>query len=47
MFLNSAEVRALGGTALSFAEISVDHGKIEFKRTVPAGGTTSRSTTSR
>lgn len=38
MFLNSAEVRALGGTALSFAEIGVDHGKIEFKRTVPAGG---------
>ncbi|MDO8119910.1 DUF4012 domain-containing protein [Isoptericola sp. b490] len=37
MFLNSAELRALGGTALSFAEISVDHGAIEFKRTVPAG----------
>ncbi|WP_304604986.1 DUF4012 domain-containing protein [Actinotalea lenta] len=38
MFLNNAELRALGGTALSFAEISVDHGRIEFGRIVPASG---------
>src|SRR5450830_1045207 len=37
MFQNNAELRSLGGTALSFAEISVDHGAIKLTRTVPAG----------
>ena len=37
MFLNNAELRSLGGTALSFAEIAVDHGAIELTRIVPAG----------
>lgn len=36
-FLNNAELRPLGGTALSFAEISVDNGAIKLVRTVPAG----------
>lgn len=35
-FMNNAELRALGGTALSFAEISVDHGAIKLDRSVPA-----------
>lgn len=38
MFLNNAELRSLGGTALSFAEISVDHGVIKLVRVVPASG---------
>jgi len=38
MLLNSAELRSLGGTALSFAEISIDHGAISLTRQVPAGG---------
>ena len=37
MFLNNAELRSLGGTALSFAEITVDHGAIKLARVVPAG----------
>lgn len=37
MFQNNAELRSLGGTALSFAEISVDEGAIELQRVVPAG----------
>lgn len=36
-FMNNAELRALGGTALSFAQISVDHGAIKLDRSVPAG----------
>lgn len=38
MFQNNAELRSLGGTALSFVEISVDHGAIKVTRAVPAGG---------
>ena len=37
MFQNNAELRSLGGTALSFTEISVDHGAIKLVRAVPAG----------
>lgn len=37
MFLNNSEPRSLGGTALSFAEISVDGGAIELVRVLPAG----------
>jgi hypothetical protein len=37
MFQNNAEARALGGTALSFASITVDKGKISPPVTVPAG----------
>ncbi|GAB3604686.1 hypothetical protein GCM10027413_00950 [Conyzicola nivalis] len=37
MFQNNAESRALGGTALSFAVISIDNGKIIFDETIPAG----------
>ena len=37
MFLNNAELRPLGGTALSFAEITIDHGAIKLDRTIPAG----------
>lgn len=37
MFQNNAELRSLGGTALSFAEVSVDNGKIGLARQVPAG----------
>lgn len=37
MFMNNAELRSLGGTALSFAEITVDQGKITLTRQVPAG----------
>lgn len=36
-FLNNAELRALGGTALSFAEISVEAGRISLVQAVPAG----------
>ena len=36
MFLNNAELRPLGGTALSFAEIHVDRGAISLGRVVPA-----------
>lgn len=36
MFQNNAELRALGGTALSFAVITVDRGTIGFQETVPA-----------
>ena len=38
MFQNSAELRSLGGTALSFAEIGIDHGGMKMTRAVPAGG---------
>jgi hypothetical protein len=37
MFQNPAESRALGGTALSFAVVKVDQGRIELQKTVPAG----------
>ena len=37
MFQNNAELRSLGGTALSFSEISVDDGEIQLTRTVRAG----------
>ena len=37
MFQNNAELRSLGGTALSFSEITVDHGAIDLARVVPAG----------
>ena len=37
MFQNPAEARSLGGTALSFALIRVDHGRIELVETRPAG----------
>ncbi|MDQ0374230.1 DUF4012 domain-containing protein [Cellulomonas humilata] len=36
MFLNNAELRSLGGTALSFAEIDVADGAISLARVVPA-----------
>lgn len=37
MFQNNAESRALGGTALSFAVVSIDKGKIDLADAVPAG----------
>ncbi|WP_411701471.1 DUF4012 domain-containing protein [Conyzicola sp.] len=37
MFQNPAESRALGGTALSFAVISIDQGRIAFDESIPAG----------
>lgn len=37
MFQNSAEPRSLGGSALSFSEVSVERGAIELSATVPAG----------
>jgi len=37
MFQNPAEARALGGTALSFAVISIDQGRIAFDESIPAG----------
>ena len=37
MFQNNAESRALGGTALSFALITMDNGKITLAKTVTAG----------
>ncbi len=36
MFLNTAELRSLGGTALSFTEIAVDQGAVDLVRVVPA-----------
>ena len=38
MFQNNAESRSLGGTALSFAVIAMDKGKIQLASTVSAGG---------
>lgn len=38
MFQNNAEPRSLGGTALSFALVTIDAGRIQLQRTVPAGG---------
>lgn len=37
MFQNPAESRALGGTALSFAVVKVDKGRIDLGATIPAG----------
>ncbi|MEO5920109.1 MAG: DUF4012 domain-containing protein [Pseudolysinimonas sp.] len=37
MFQNNAEARSLGGTALSFAQITIDHGHLSLIQTVPAG----------
>ena len=37
MFENPAEPRTLGGAALSFALVTLDHGHIELSATVPAG----------
>jgi len=37
MFQNNAEPRALGGTALSFALMTVEGGKINLVETIPAG----------
>lgn len=37
MFENNAEARALGGTALSFALMDVDQGKISLRQTIAAG----------
>lgn len=37
MFQNNAEPRALGGTALSFAVVRMDQGRIQLERTVAAG----------
>jgi len=37
MFQNNAEPRALGGTALSFAVVTVDQGKIVLSSPIPAG----------
>ena len=37
MFMNGAEVRALGGTGLSFTAVTVDNGRIEIGDAVPAG----------
>lgn len=36
-FLNNAELRSMGGTALSFVELRVDSGRIEMTRAIPAG----------
>ncbi len=38
MFLNTAELRSLGGTALAFAEITVDRGAISLGSVVPTSG---------
>jgi hypothetical protein len=35
MFQNNAELRPLGGAALSFAVINVDAGRIQFEETIP------------
>lgn len=37
MFQNNAELRSLGGTALSFVEVNVDGGAISLAQEVPAG----------
>ena len=37
MFQNNAESRSLGGTALSFATLSIDKGKIHLASTISAG----------
>ncbi len=37
MFQNPAEARALGGTALSFAVVKVDKGRIDLQAAIPAG----------
>ncbi|WP_345801885.1 DUF4012 domain-containing protein [Microbacterium sp. AZCO] len=38
MFQNNAEARSLGGTALFFAEVTLDSGRITLDRVIPAGG---------
>ncbi|MEO8261275.1 MAG: DUF4012 domain-containing protein [Pseudolysinimonas sp.] len=38
MFQNNAEARSLGGTALSFALVTIDEGRLSLVQTVPAGG---------
>jgi hypothetical protein len=38
MFQNNAEPRSLGGTALSFALVTIDAGRIQLQQTVPTGG---------
>lgn len=43
MFQNPAESRALGGTALSFAVLKMDAGRIELQTTVSAGSNNFRS----
>jgi hypothetical protein len=35
MFQNNAELRPLGGAALSFAVLNVDGGRIQFEKTIP------------
>lgn len=37
MFQNSAEVRSLGGAALSFAQITIDHGHLNLVQSLQAG----------
>ena len=37
MFQNNAESRPLGGTALSFALLKIDHGKIGLEKSFPTG----------
>lgn len=37
MFQNNAEARSLGGTALSFALVTIDAGRIQLQETRPAG----------
>jgi hypothetical protein len=37
MFQNNAEARSLGGTALSFAVVTIDAGRIQLQATRPAG----------
>ncbi|MET1042499.1 MAG: DUF4012 domain-containing protein [Microbacteriaceae bacterium] len=37
MFMNSAEVRALGGTGLSFTALTADGGRLSIGQAVPAG----------
>lgn len=37
MFQNNAESRPLGGTALSFALLKIDHGKIDLEKSFPTG----------
>jgi hypothetical protein len=37
MFQNNAEVRSLGGAALSFALVTIDHGRLALVESLPAG----------
>lgn len=38
MFLNNAELRSLGGSATTFAQVTVDNGEIQPPLVIPAGG---------